>query len=76
MRRVSLFRDSKDFHSNQRFAMEFRYCFGAPYVCNELAKETVTAGAFAHPAFLKADHFANLTSKYTYHWMLKQTTPD
>ncbi|KUJ08229.1 alpha/beta-hydrolase [Mollisia scopiformis] len=36
------------------------YCFGAPYVCNELASGTVTAGAFAHPAFLKEHHFFNL----------------
>ncbi|KAK4556662.1 hypothetical protein LTR86_006233 [Recurvomyces mirabilis] len=36
------------------------YCFGAPYVCNELAKTTVVAGAFAHPAFLKDHHFSNL----------------
>ncbi|KAF4908661.1 Hydrolase tropI [Colletotrichum viniferum] len=37
------------------------YCFGAPYVCDELAKKTVTVGAFAHPAFLKEHHFLNLT---------------
>ncbi|KAK4150001.1 hypothetical protein C8A00DRAFT_46497 [Chaetomidium leptoderma] len=36
------------------------YCFGAPYVCNELAKETVAVGAFAHPAFLKEHHFRNI----------------
>ncbi|KAJ5698351.1 hypothetical protein N7462_000356 [Penicillium macrosclerotiorum] len=36
------------------------YCFGAPYVCNELAMDTVSAGAFAHPAFLKESHFANI----------------
>lgn len=36
------------------------YCFGAPYVCDELAKDTVTVGAFAHPAFLKEHHFENL----------------
>lgn len=39
------------------------YCFGAPYVCNELAKDTVTAGAFAHPAFLKENHFEKIQSK-------------
>lgn len=39
------------------------YCFGAPYVCSELAKDTVTVGAFAHPAFLKEHHFENLESK-------------
>lgn len=38
------------------------YCFGAPYVCDELAKETVTVGAFAHPAFLKEHHFHKITS--------------
>ncbi|KUL82782.1 hypothetical protein ZTR_10883 [Talaromyces verruculosus] len=38
------------------------YCFGAPYVCDELAYgKTVTAGAFGHPAFLKEHHFRNLT---------------
>ncbi|KAI1424505.1 Alpha/Beta hydrolase protein [Xylaria sp. FL1777] len=36
------------------------YCFGAPYVCSELAKGTVSAGAFAHPAFLKDHHFRNI----------------
>ncbi|PKS12495.1 hypothetical protein jhhlp_000702 [Lomentospora prolificans] len=36
------------------------YCFGAPYVCNELANDIVTAGAFAHPAFLKEHHFKNV----------------
>ena len=39
------------------------YCFGAPYVCNALADESVEAGAFAHPAFLKENHFSNLKSK-------------
>ncbi|EMC99258.1 hypothetical protein BAUCODRAFT_31592 [Baudoinia panamericana UAMH 10762] len=36
------------------------YCFGAPYVCNELAGDAVAAGAFAHPAFLKEHHFENV----------------
>ncbi|RBR25046.1 uncharacterized protein FIESC28_02170 [Fusarium coffeatum] len=36
------------------------YCFGAPYVCNELKGDTVTVGAFAHPAFLKEHHFTDL----------------
>ncbi|KAI1366216.1 hypothetical protein F5Y08DRAFT_327435 [Xylaria arbuscula] len=36
------------------------YCFGAPYVCSELAKETVSVGAFAHPAFLKEHHFRDI----------------
>lgn len=39
-----------------------RYCFGAPYVCNELAGKTCAAGAFAHPAFLKEHHFRQLNS--------------
>lgn len=39
------------------------YCFGAPYVCNELKGDTVTVGAFAHPAFLKEHHFEQLKSK-------------
>lgn len=43
------------------------YCFGAPYVCNELAGDTVTAGAFAHPAFLKEHHFYNLKSEFPEH---------
>lgn len=38
------------------------YCFGAPYVCNELKGDTVTVGAFAHPAFLKEHHFTDLKS--------------
>lgn len=39
------------------------YCFGAPYVCDELAGTTCSAGAFAHPAFLKDHHFTNLQSQ-------------
>jgi hypothetical protein len=42
---------------------ERRYCFGAPYVCDELAGDGVAAGAFGHPAFLKEHHFMNLKSK-------------
>lgn len=41
------------------------YCFGAPYVCEQLARGgdgVVSAGAFAHPAFLKESHFRNLDS--------------
>ncbi|KAL5399297.1 hypothetical protein PMIN04_001944 [Paraphaeosphaeria minitans] len=45
--------------SDRKFAC-VGYCFGAPYVCDELAKDTVTAGAFAHPAFLKEHHFRQL----------------
>lgn len=40
-----------------------RYCFGAPYVCNELAGNTCSAGAFAHPAFLKEHHFRQIKSE-------------
>ncbi|CEL04561.1 Putative Dienelactone hydrolase [Aspergillus calidoustus] len=38
------------------------YCFGAPYVCNMLAGDgdSIVAGAFAHPAFLKESHFCNI----------------
>ncbi|KAK5110977.1 hypothetical protein LTR85_000687 [Meristemomyces frigidus] len=37
------------------------YCYGAPYVMNELATDgTCTAGGFAHPAFLKESHFFDL----------------
>ncbi|RWA10350.1 hypothetical protein EKO27_g4751 [Xylaria grammica] len=44
---------------NTKFAC-VGYCFGAPYVCSELARGAVSAGAFAHPAFLKEDHFRNI----------------
>lgn len=33
------------------------YCFGAPFVLNLLATDTVSAGAFAHPSQLKEEHF-------------------
>ncbi|KAK8129174.1 oxidoreductase [Apiospora kogelbergensis] len=46
-------------YSQSKFAC-VGYCFGAPYVCNELAKETVSVGAFAHPAFLKEHHFRGI----------------
>ncbi|GJN66376.1 hypothetical protein PLIIFM63780_003841 [Purpureocillium lilacinum] len=36
------------------------YCFGAPYVCDLLARDDVSAGAIAHPASLKDSHFANI----------------
>lgn len=39
------------------------YCFGAPYVCDQLKGDVVTVGAFAHPAFLKERHFQDLKSK-------------
>ncbi|KAI1852212.1 hypothetical protein JX265_013065 [Neoarthrinium moseri] len=40
------------------------YCFGAPYVCNELAKGGIcSVGAFGHPAFLKEHHFENLMNE-------------
>jgi hypothetical protein len=42
--------------------IQLSYCFGAPYVCDSLADNTCTAGAFAHPAFLKESHFFNLKS--------------
>ncbi|EGP85734.1 uncharacterized protein MYCGRDRAFT_74155 [Zymoseptoria tritici IPO323] len=38
------------------------YCYGAPYVMEQLSEKGIcTAGAFAHPAFLKESHFENLT---------------
>jgi len=37
------------------------YCFGAPYVCDELARGVVAVGAFGHPAFLKEEHFQKIT---------------
>ncbi|KAB2570876.1 Hydrolase tropI [Lasiodiplodia theobromae] len=40
------------------------YCFGAPYVCDELAGDTVTVGAFAHPAFLREEHFRKIKSRF------------
>lgn len=46
------------------------YCFGAPYVCSELQKGVVTAGAFAHPAFLKEHHFRNLKREFRCHYKL------
>lgn len=36
------------------------YCFGAQYVCNALGDGTAAVGAFAHPAFLTDEHFANI----------------
>ena len=52
-----------------------RYCFGAPHVCNELAGSTVTAGAFAHPAFLREHHSRNMESQSSsvHHWLLTDT---
>lgn len=45
---------------NTRYACT-GYCFGAPFVCDLLAKEdVVSAGAFAHPTALKEEHFANV----------------
>lgn len=38
------------------------YCFGAPFVCDQLSSKGIcTAGAFAHPAFLKEHHFQELS---------------
>jgi len=43
--------------------MPFFPGYGAPYVCDSLAKDgPCDAGAFAHPAFLKESHFYNLES--------------
>lgn len=36
------------------------YCFGAPFVCNLLAGDSISAGAFAHPTSLKEEHFLSL----------------
>ena len=38
------------------------YCFGAPFVCNLLAGDSVSAGAFAHPSLLKEEHFSSIKS--------------
>ncbi|KAK4456276.1 hypothetical protein QBC34DRAFT_389477 [Podospora aff. communis PSN243] len=35
-------------------------CFGAPFVCQLLATDDVSAGAFAHPARVKEEHFVSL----------------
>lgn len=51
-------------HRRLRLTSWSSYCFGAPYVCNELAAGgSCVAGAFAHPAFLKEHHFKNLKGK-------------
>jgi dienelactone hydrolase len=42
------------------------YCFGAHYVLDALGDGTVDAGAFAHPAFLTDDHFANIKGASVY----------
>lgn len=42
-----------------------RYCFGAPFVCDELAKDVCTAGAFAHPAFLEDRQIRAIKSEAT-----------
>ncbi|KAH8754332.1 dienelactone hydrolase [Diaporthe sp. PMI_573] len=36
------------------------YCFGAPFVCDLLAGDNISAGAFAHPTALKEEHFLKL----------------
>ncbi|KAI0640321.1 Alpha/Beta hydrolase protein [Trametes polyzona] len=36
------------------------YCFGGPYVMVHVKTDWITAGAFAHPAFLNEDHFRNV----------------
>lgn len=40
-----------------------RYCFGAPYVMDAISGSSPTCevGAFAHPAFLKEEHFEKIT---------------
>jgi dienelactone hydrolase len=40
-----------------------RYCFGAPYVMQAItgSSPTCEVGAFAHPAFLKEEHFEKIT---------------
>lgn len=40
------------------------YCFGAPFVCNLLAGDNISAGAFAHPTALKEEHFLGLRREY------------
>ncbi|KAH6656894.1 hypothetical protein BKA67DRAFT_173469 [Truncatella angustata] len=45
------------------------YCFGAPYVCDQLSGSGVcSVGAFAHPAFLKEHHLISLSS-----WVKEQS---
>ena len=46
----------------RRFSAAISY--GAPYVCDQLSEKGIcSAGAFAHPAFLKEHHFENLKSE-------------
>lgn len=40
------------------------YCFGAPFVCDLLAGDGISAGAFAHPTALKEQHFSRLRREY------------
>jgi dienelactone hydrolase len=40
------------------------YCFGAPFVCQLLATEDVSVGAFAHPSRLKEEHFVSLKREW------------
>ena len=56
------YKDSQTYRDSETKFVCVGYCFGAPYVCDELAKQTVVAGAFAHPAFLKEHHFEKLES--------------
>lgn len=41
------------------------YCFGAPFVCELLAGDLVSAGAFAHPTALKEEQFVGLKRMYS-----------
>jgi hypothetical protein len=55
-------RSLENFRRRPRYLFR-RYCFGAPYVCDQLAGDVCSSGAFAHPAFLTEHHFVNLKSK-------------
>ncbi|KAL0571421.1 hypothetical protein V5O48_010537 [Marasmius crinis-equi] len=48
---------AKQFGTEETKYAAVGYCFGAPYVMNALAGTMVSAGAFAHPAFLRESHF-------------------
>ncbi|KAI0801391.1 alpha/beta-hydrolase [Fomes fomentarius] len=50
----------RDYGSSDSKYVCVGYCFGAPYVCEHLAKDWLLAGAFGHPAFLNEAHIQNI----------------
>jgi len=49
----------KKYGSEKTIYTAVGYCFGAPHVLNECARDTIVAGAVAHPAFLNESHIQN-----------------